>query len=66
MGDAFVGSSPLARGALGGADELVCAHGLIPARAGSTLSPSLVMNLYGAHPRSRGEHRPVRLVRIHP
>ena len=50
------GSSPLARGPLylhaGGLDG----EGLIPARAGTTNAGITIGNVYGAHPRSRGDH----------
>ena len=51
------GSSPLARGTL--VDVVIrCAQaGLIPARAGNTLTPPSCSSPKRAHPRSRGEHR---------
>ena len=50
------GSSPLARGTL--VDVVIrCAQaGLIPARAGNTLTPPSCSSPKRAHPRSRGEH----------
>ena len=56
-----LGSSPLARGTLGGESFLCRHHGLIPARAGNTPEGRSVREVSGAHPRSRGEH-PVRWV----
>ena len=50
------GSSPLARGALGGLGIGRGAHGLIPARAGSTRPRRRSSCAGRAHPRSRGEH----------
>ena len=50
------GSSPLARGALWWIVFLTGRFGLIPARAGSTPTPSLGTTKVRAHPRSRGEH----------
>ena len=50
------GSSPLARGALNNAPVYVQPDGLIPARAGSTLTGGIVCAGDRAHPRSRGEH----------
>ena len=51
-----LGSSPLARGTQGEGLVLGGGDGLIPARAGNTLQPTLVMRIHRAHPRSRGEH----------
>ena len=53
------GSSPLARGTLSSARALAGGSGLIPARAGNTGWVREDGQLYGAHPRSRGEHPPV-------
>ena len=54
--DAWLGSSPLARGT----QRLVRAwqerRGLIPARAGNTSRFRRLSRVPGAHPRSRGEH----------
>ena len=50
------GSSPLTRGKPKGAPPSVTAIGLIPAHAGKTLAPVLVLRSAGAHPRSRGEN----------
>ena len=52
------GSSPLTRGALNRAGQNTTAPGLIPAHAGSTGGWSCVSATMGAHPRSRGEHKP--------
>ena len=50
------GSSPLARGPhLNLHDAAVCS-GLIPARAGTTLTPPSCSSPKRAHPRSRGDH----------
>ena len=51
------GSSPLARGTLLGTCWCVRMTGLIPARAGNTLSGRRWGLSNRAHPRSRGEHR---------
>ena len=51
-----MGSSPLARGALGGQEPLTVVHGLIPAGAGSTRWPKGGRGAPAAHPRWRGEH----------
>ena len=51
-----VGSSPLARGALGECLYVVAGEGLIPARAGSTPAGATPAATATAHPRSRGEH----------
>ncbi len=56
-GAPFVGSSPLARGARRGRRPPHGRRGLIPARAGSTVSSSATPVNARAHPRSRGEHR---------
>ena len=50
------GSSPLARGTPGRRTFRRSRHGLIPARAGNTITPPLEAYPPGAHPRSRGEH----------
>ena len=50
------GSSPLTRGALTPACQLLANVRLIPAHAGSTRRLAVVCRLTGAHPRSRGEH----------
>ena len=50
------GSSPLARGPLGDASWLRLRRGLIPARAGTTLSGIWRLASPWAHPRSRGDH----------
>ena len=52
-----LGSSPLARGALGWVPAHLPNPGLIPARAGSTLRECPGGSWRRAHPRSRGEHR---------
>nr|EEI14215.1 hypothetical protein HMPREF0276_1794 [Corynebacterium accolens ATCC 49725] len=51
------GSSPLTRGALLLGVSLLRVLRLIPAHAGSTSLVHGVCFLFGAHPRSRGEHR---------
>ena len=51
-----LGSSPLARGTPTMLMTISSTTGLIPARAGNTLSPVLDEVAGGAHPRSRGEH----------
>ena len=51
------GSSPLARGALSATGKPDNKNGIIPARAGSTLSLAASVATYRDHPRSRGEHR---------
>ena len=51
------GSSPLARGAHLPGGRSGGLPGLIPARAGSTISSRTSRGPSGAHPRSRGEHR---------
>ncbi len=55
-GDALLGSSPLARGARRCHRVLLCVGGLIPARAGSTMTSTSAEVVKTAHPRSRGEH----------
>ena len=50
------GSSPLTRGALRARRRLSCCSRLIPAHAGSTLTPHQSTHQGPAHPRSRGEH----------
>ena len=50
------GSSPLARGTLENWSPALSNRGLIPARAGNTGWVREDGQLYGAHPRSRGEH----------
>ena len=50
------GSSPLARGPHPHFVVLERGPGLIPARAGTTLSTCSRMGRHGAHPRSRGDH----------
>ena len=50
------GSSPLARGPLTPVSLSATSMGLIPARAGTTLSRDLKAFKPGAHPRSRGDH----------
>ncbi len=57
------GSSPLARGALITPAALHSLARLIPARAGSTSSSGAARSRPPAHPRSRGEHRRLRLHR---
>ena len=56
-GDAWVGSSPLARGTLEANRHLRHQLGLIPARAGNTRNRIPQGQPHRAHPRSRGEHR---------
>ena len=51
------GSSPLARGPLTKTYALTEAQGLIPARAGTTSRGVSPAACFGAHPRSRGDHR---------
>ena len=53
------GSSPLARGTQAADYRPVLSLGLIPARAGNTLSFRAWGLVVGAHPRSRGEHSAV-------
>ena len=52
----FQGSSPLARGPLPDFAAKLDGLGLIPARAGTTGWVREDGQLYGAHPRSRGDH----------
>ena len=52
------GSSPRARGALGGSCHVDLAGGIIPACAGSTNRGSQIVVEAMDHPRVRGEHRP--------
>ena len=52
------GSSPLARGTRKTAIHELANFGLIPARAGNTAFLAFYVVQLGAHPRSRGEHRP--------
>ena len=58
-----MGSSPLARGTLGGRRISERLFGLIPARAGNTVDYYSVKVPGGAHPRSRGEHEDIRKAR---
>ena len=51
------GSSPLTRGKPASLEEATGLHGLIPAHAGKTWSPTAKSPLRTAHPRSRGENR---------
>ena len=51
-----LGSSPLARGTHTEIYEFKDRYGLIPARAGNTRTMAAVFLVFGAHPRSRGEH----------
>ena len=53
------GSSPLARGTLGGDDAAVVGRRFIPARAGNTGGCSAAPAPFSVHPRSRGEHHTV-------
>ena len=55
-GNINMGSSPLARGARSSREIVISHAGLIPARAGSTMSLRKSSAVNGAHPRSRGEH----------
>ena len=55
---AVMGSSPLTRGARGVVTITSPSGGLIPAHAGSTTNEATRRLTMGAHPRSRGEHRP--------
>ncbi len=57
------GSSPLTRGALWVGEITHWVLRIIPAHAGSTLASTLPMALLTDHPRSRGEHRRLRVVR---
>ncbi len=50
------GSSPLTRGKPDGREAGAARGGLIPAHAGKTGYPHLLLALIGAHPRSRGEN----------
>ena len=52
----FLGSSPLARGTPVRVPPAFVGVGLIPARAGNTLTPYTFVVQHAAHPRSRGEH----------
>ena len=54
-----LGSSPLTRGKLRDEWRTVLRHGLIPAHAGKTSTTSARTFRSRAHPRSRGENRPV-------
>ena len=56
----LLGSSPLARGTRVIPESIGLVVGLIPARAGNTAGMRYATARYGAHPRSRGEHRPAR------
>ena len=58
------GSSPLARGTHTDASPLPPSAGLIPARAGNTAGASGELTVARAHPRSRGEHRLLRLCSV--
>ena len=58
------GSSPLARGPPKGFSKPWVTIGLIPARAGTTSLEAVVFPDFGAHPRSRGDHPLVVLVRF--
>ena len=58
------GSSPPVRGAPSPARKLRLSRGLIPARAGSTLTQTNVVHLNRAHPRPCGEHWVVTLVEL--
>ena len=49
-----LGSSPLARGLLAGLPRVVAAKGIIPARAGSTITVNRDTLRRADHPRSRG------------
>ena len=52
----MMGSSPLTRGALVNFTGTPYRSGLIPAHAGSTITPTALAGSRRAHPRSRGEH----------
>ena len=52
------GSSPLARGPLASTVDIEARAGLIPARAGTTVSLAVCSVARRAHPRSRGDHAP--------
>ncbi|KXI17744.1 hypothetical protein HMPREF3227_01355 [Corynebacterium sp. CMW7794] len=52
----WAGSSPLTRGAPVVDNTNSAVRGLIPAHAGSTSAQDCRWAVYGAHPRSRGEH----------
>ena len=54
---AAAGSSPLARGTRGAGGASIYQPGLIPARAGNTMTQRTAQKVLRAHPRSRGEHR---------
>ena len=54
--DGRTGSSPLARGTPNVPVHPTNVPGLIPARAGNTVSPAMPSRRKRAHPRSRGEH----------
>ena len=55
--DSRSGSSPLARGLLGRVVQRVRVHGIIPARAGFTISSKRPPLTHRDHPRSRGVYR---------
>ena len=57
------GSSPLARGTRGFSGNFFPFRRLIPARAGNTTARGGSRNTPAAHPRSRGEHLPHRMLR---
>ena len=57
----LAGSSPLTRGKRRWRGRGRAVPGLIPAHAGKTSGPLLIMACRGAHPRSRGENHLVRL-----
>ncbi len=59
-----VGSSPQARGAQPQMGDLYARLGLIPAGAGSTVGLRAPARRWSAHPRRRGEHMLVRMLRI--
>ena len=57
------GSSPLARGTLDNFAGNCLVAGLIPARAGNTPVTARAVQPKRAHPRSRGEHVPLRITK---
>ena len=60
-----LGSSPLARGLLGGSFLRVDRIGIIPARAGFTYSVAASLSTMGDHPRSRGVYLDVCVSIVH-
>ena len=65
LGAAVEGSSPLARGTLKLFQAGHCGEGLIPARAGNTDVTYCDDLIIWAHPRSRGEHLTLQILKSH-